>query len=85
MNKLRHTFLVFPGGTPAGNHPVSRSNYRPRCASQKTGSGRRGLEFWYRISQNPSLIWKKRHYHDLHMFVLPAIVQAAKLRLGGSR
>ena len=44
---------------------------------------RRGLEFWYRISQDPSLFWKKRHHQDLHMFVLPAIVQAAKLRLGG--
>jgi N-acetylglucosaminyldiphosphoundecaprenol N-acetyl-beta-D-mannosaminyltransferase len=36
----------------------------------------RGLEFWYRISQDPSLIWKKRHYADLHTFVLPVMLQA---------
>src|SRR5580704_5039065 len=36
----------------------------------------RGLEFWYRISQDPSLIWKKRHYADFHLFVLPVILQA---------
>lgn len=41
----------------------------------------RGLEFWYRISQDPSLIWKKRHYQDLHMFMLPVMLQAAKRRL----
>jgi len=40
----------------------------------------RGLEFWYRISQDPSLIWKKRHYADLHMFVLPVLLQALKQR-----
>jgi len=44
---------------------------------------RRGLEFWYRVSQDPSLFWKKRHHEDFHKFVLPALVQAAKLRLGG--
>jgi N-acetylglucosaminyldiphosphoundecaprenol N-acetyl-beta-D-mannosaminyltransferase len=42
----------------------------------------RGLEFWYRISQDPSLFWKKRHYADFHMFVLPVLQQAAKQRLG---
>ena len=42
----------------------------------------RGLEFWYRISQDPSLFWKKRHYDDFHMFVLPVLRQAAKQRLG---
>jgi len=36
----------------------------------------RGLEFWYRISQDPSLFWKKRHYADFHMFVLPVVRQA---------
>jgi len=41
----------------------------------------RGLEFWYRISQDPSLIWKKRHYQDIHMFMLPVMLQAAKQRL----
>jgi N-acetylglucosaminyldiphosphoundecaprenol N-acetyl-beta-D-mannosaminyltransferase len=41
----------------------------------------RGLEFWYRISQDPSLMWKKRHYEDLHMFMLPVMLQAAKQRL----
>jgi N-acetylglucosaminyldiphosphoundecaprenol N-acetyl-beta-D-mannosaminyltransferase len=41
----------------------------------------RGLEFWYRISQDPSLIWKKRHYEDIHMFMLPVMLQAAKQRL----
>jgi N-acetylglucosaminyldiphosphoundecaprenol N-acetyl-beta-D-mannosaminyltransferase len=35
-----------------------------------------GFEFWYRISQDPSLIWKKRHYADFHLFVLPVIMQA---------
>jgi N-acetylglucosaminyldiphosphoundecaprenol N-acetyl-beta-D-mannosaminyltransferase len=43
----------------------------------------RGLEFWYRISQDPSLFWKKRHYADFHMFVLPVMLQA--LRRNGSR
>jgi len=42
----------------------------------------RGLEFWYRISQDPSLFWKKRHYADFHRFVLPVMVEAAKRRLG---
>ena len=42
----------------------------------------RGLEFWYRISQDPSLFWKKRHYADFHMFVLPVLQQAVKQRLG---
>ena len=42
----------------------------------------RGLEFWYRISQDPSLFWKKRHYADFHMFVLPVMMQALKQRLG---
>ena len=42
----------------------------------------RGLEFWYRISQDPSLFWKKRHYADFHMFVLPVLQQAVKRRLG---
>jgi N-acetylglucosaminyldiphosphoundecaprenol N-acetyl-beta-D-mannosaminyltransferase len=42
---------------------------------------RRGLEFWYRIGQDPSLIWKKRHYEDLHMFMLPVMLEAAKRRL----
>jgi UDP-N-acetyl-D-mannosaminuronic acid transferase (WecB/TagA/CpsF family) len=41
----------------------------------------RGLEFWYRISQDPSLIWKKRHYEDMHMFMLPVMLQAARQRL----
>jgi len=41
----------------------------------------RGLEFWYRISQDPSLIWKKRHYQDIHMFMLPVMLQAARQRL----
>ena len=45
----------------------------------------RGLEFWYRISQDPSLIWKKRHYEDAHMFMLPVMLQAAKQRLGSRR
>jgi N-acetylglucosaminyldiphosphoundecaprenol N-acetyl-beta-D-mannosaminyltransferase len=40
----------------------------------------RGLEFWYRISQDPSLIWKKRHYQDFHKFILPVLVQAARQR-----
>jgi N-acetylglucosaminyldiphosphoundecaprenol N-acetyl-beta-D-mannosaminyltransferase len=40
----------------------------------------RGLEFWYRISQDPSLFWKKRHYQDFHMFVLPVMLQALKQR-----
>jgi N-acetylglucosaminyldiphosphoundecaprenol N-acetyl-beta-D-mannosaminyltransferase len=40
----------------------------------------RGLEFWYRISQDPSLIWKKRHYEDFHMFVLPVLWQAMRKR-----
>ena len=35
-----------------------------------------GLEFWYRVSQDPRLIWTKRHYADLHEFVLPVLVQA---------
>ena len=42
----------------------------------------RGLEFWYRISQDPSLFWKKRHYQDFHMFVLPVMMQALR---GSSR
>jgi len=46
---------------------------------------RRGLEFWYRVSQDPSLIWKKRHYQDFHKFILPVIVQAARQRLTGKR
>jgi N-acetylglucosaminyldiphosphoundecaprenol N-acetyl-beta-D-mannosaminyltransferase len=41
----------------------------------------RGLEFWYRVSQDPSLIWKKRHYADFHKFVLPVLMQALKQRL----
>ena len=36
----------------------------------------RGLEFWYRVSQDPSLFWKKRHYADFHSFVLPVLLQA---------
>src|SRR5580692_773550 len=41
-----------------------------------------GLEFWYRVSQDPSLIWKKRHYADIHKFVLPVLWQAARERFG---
>lgn len=41
----------------------------------------RGLEFWYRINQEPSLFWKKRHYADFHMFLLPVMAQAVKQRL----
>jgi N-acetylglucosaminyldiphosphoundecaprenol N-acetyl-beta-D-mannosaminyltransferase len=44
----------------------------------------RGLEFWYRISQDPSLFWKKRHYQDFHMFVLPVMLQAARGNRNGS-
>jgi N-acetylglucosaminyldiphosphoundecaprenol N-acetyl-beta-D-mannosaminyltransferase len=40
----------------------------------------RGLEFWYRISQDPSLFWKKRHYADFHQFVLPVMLQAMSRR-----
>lgn len=40
----------------------------------------RGLEFWYRISQDPSLFWKKRHYADFHQFVLPVMWQALTRR-----
>ena len=40
----------------------------------------RGLEFWYRISQDPSLFWKKRHYADFHQFVLPVMVKALSRR-----
>jgi N-acetylglucosaminyldiphosphoundecaprenol N-acetyl-beta-D-mannosaminyltransferase len=43
----------------------------------------RGLEFWYRISQDPSLFWKKRHYQDFHMFVLPVMLQAARANRNG--
>jgi N-acetylglucosaminyldiphosphoundecaprenol N-acetyl-beta-D-mannosaminyltransferase len=39
-----------------------------------------GLEFWYRVSQDPSLVWKKRHYADFHKFVLPVLWQAARER-----
>ena len=39
-----------------------------------------GLEFWYRVSQDPSLIWKKRHYADIHKFVLPVLWQAVRER-----
>jgi UDP-N-acetyl-D-mannosaminuronic acid transferase (WecB/TagA/CpsF family) len=42
-----------------------------------------GLEFWYRVSQDPSLIWKKRHYADFHRFVLPVLWQALRERVGG--
>jgi len=42
---------------------------------------RRGLEFWYRISQDPSLMWKKRHYQDFHKFVLPVLYQSVAQRL----
>ena len=42
----------------------------------------RGLEFWYRISQDPSLFWKKRHYADFHQFVLPVMWKAMGRRLG---
>ena len=41
-----------------------------------------GLEFWYRVSQDPSLIWKKRHYADFHKFVLPVLWQAVRERVG---
>jgi N-acetylglucosaminyldiphosphoundecaprenol N-acetyl-beta-D-mannosaminyltransferase len=41
----------------------------------------RGLEFWYRIAQDPTLFWKKRHYADFHMFVLPVLLQALKKKL----
>jgi N-acetylglucosaminyldiphosphoundecaprenol N-acetyl-beta-D-mannosaminyltransferase len=41
---------------------------------------RQGLEFWYRVGQDPSLFWKKRHYQDLSMFVLPVLRQAMKKR-----
>ena len=44
----------------------------------------RGLEFWYRISQDPSLFWKKRHHEDLHMFVLPVLRQALRRNRGVS-
>jgi len=40
----------------------------------------KGLEFWYRIAQDPTLFWKKRHYADFHMFVLPVLMQAMKGR-----
>jgi N-acetylglucosaminyldiphosphoundecaprenol N-acetyl-beta-D-mannosaminyltransferase len=40
----------------------------------------RGLEFWYRIGQDPSLFWKKRHYADFHGFVLPVMLQALRQR-----
>lgn len=39
---------------------------------------KRGLEFWYRVSQDPSLFWKKRHYQDFTQFVLPVLQQARK-------
>jgi N-acetylglucosaminyldiphosphoundecaprenol N-acetyl-beta-D-mannosaminyltransferase len=39
---------------------------------------RNGLEFWYRISQDPSLFWKKRHFEDFHKFVLPVLSQGLK-------
>jgi len=42
---------------------------------------RRGLEFWYRISQAPSLMWKKRHYQDFHKFVLPVLYQSVVRRV----
>jgi N-acetylglucosaminyldiphosphoundecaprenol N-acetyl-beta-D-mannosaminyltransferase len=42
---------------------------------------RRGLEFWYRIGQDPTLFWKKKHYADFHKFVLPVMLQAVKRRL----
>lgn len=45
---------------------------------------KRGLEFWYRISQDPSLFWKKRHYQDFHMFVLPVMLQAMRKGRGMS-
>lgn len=45
----------------------------------------RGLEFWYRISQDPSLFWKKRHYADFHMFVVPVLLQALGRGFKGSR
>lgn len=41
---------------------------------------KRGLEFWYRIAQDPSLFWKKKHYADLHMFVLPVMFEAMNKR-----
>lgn len=41
----------------------------------------RGLEFWYRIGQDPSLFWKKRHYQDFHKFALPVLRQAIRQRL----
>jgi N-acetylglucosaminyldiphosphoundecaprenol N-acetyl-beta-D-mannosaminyltransferase len=37
---------------------------------------RRGLEFWYRVIQDPSLFWKKRHYADFQQFILPVLLQA---------
>lgn len=45
----------------------------------------RGLEFWYRISQDPSLFWKKRHYADFHQFVLPVMVKALGRRGSNNR
>jgi N-acetylglucosaminyldiphosphoundecaprenol N-acetyl-beta-D-mannosaminyltransferase len=44
----------------------------------------RGLEFWYRIGQDPTLFWKKKHYADFHKFVLPVMWQGLKRRLSGS-
>jgi N-acetylglucosaminyldiphosphoundecaprenol N-acetyl-beta-D-mannosaminyltransferase len=43
----------------------------------------RGLEFWYRVVQDPSLFWKKRHYADLHRFILPVMFQAWSGRKNG--
>ena len=45
----------------------------------------RGLEFWYRISQDPSLFWKKRHFEDFHKFLLPVALERLKRMFGRSR
>ena len=76
-NRIQARFTGAVGG--AFDYHIGMRRRAPRWMQ------RRGLEFWYRISQDPSLIWKKRHYQDIHMFVLPAIWQAARMRLGGKR
>jgi N-acetylglucosaminyldiphosphoundecaprenol N-acetyl-beta-D-mannosaminyltransferase len=39
-----------------------------------------GLETPYRILQDPSLFWRKRHYQDLHRFFFPVILRAINKR-----
>lgn len=43
-----------------------------------------GLEWGYRISQDLSLIWKKRYYAYLHEFFLPVAYEAARRSLKSS-